>query len=488
MNDPRSRSASAQTRKAPWSDLLRGGRALYTLLVILGVTLHALQILVMAIIMPTVVADIGGAAYYTWPAMLYTIGAIVGAASVGPLWATLGARRGYGVSAIAFLAGTVGCAVAPDMAWLIAARGVQGLAGGLVVGGGMAMVSGLFDAALRTRILALFQGMWMVAQLLGPVVGGVFAEIGWWRGSFWSMVPIIVGFGAIAWFKLPDRLENASGRQSSAGFPVMRLAMLTGGVFCIAAAGPVENTALRLGLVAAAIGLIWLTFRRDRAAANRLYPSHAMSVTSPVGLALWILFLVGMVQTSVSLFLPLLLQVVHGVTPLFVSFVSIVVSAGWTVGTFTVSGWSGAKERFALWGGPLFMLAGLAGLTVTAQMPLLAVLTCAAFVLGFGVGTHNVHLLARTMAAADKGEESITASALPSIRSLGTATGAALAGMLSSIAGLGAATEPDAVGAAVTFVYTAALLPLALAALFMFRLVRMGIRRAAAVAGTEPRG
>jgi hypothetical protein len=208
-----------------------------------------------------------------------------------------------------------------------------------------------------------------------------------------------------------------------------------------------------------------------------------MSVTSPVGLALWILFLVGMVQTSVTLFLPLLLQVAHGVTPLLVSLISMVVSAGWTAGTFAVAGWSGAKERFALWGGPLFMLAGLAGLTVTAEMPLLAVLMLAAFVMGFGVGTHNVHLLARTMAAAGKGEERITASAMPSIRSIGTATGAALAGMLSGIAGLGDATDPEAVGAAITFVYACGLLPLAFAALFMFRLVRIGIRRETAGPG-----
>jgi MFS family permease len=266
MTDAATSSAEAEPRKAPWGDLLRGGRALYTMLVILGVTLHALQILVTAIIMPTVVADIGGAAYYTWPAMLYTIGAIVGAASVGPLWAALGARRGYALSAIAFLAGTVGSAIAPDMAWLIAARGAQGLAGGLIVGGGMAMVSGLFSEALRTRILALYQGMWMVAQLLGPVVGGAFAEIGWWRGSFWSMVPIILGFAAIAWFKLPDRLDSEAAQKDVGRFPVMRLSMLTGGVFCIAAAGPAQNTGLRLALVAAAIGLIWLTFRRDRAA------------------------------------------------------------------------------------------------------------------------------------------------------------------------------------------------------------------------------
>ena len=60
-----------------------------------------------------------------------------------------------------------------------------------------------------------------------------------------------------------------------------------------------------------------------------------------------------MSQTAVTLFLPLLLQVVHGVSPLFINFVTIVISLGWSIGTFSVSGWSGARERIALWLGPL---------------------------------------------------------------------------------------------------------------------------------------
>ena len=467
-----SRPAAAEVEKADWIELFRGGRTLYTLLVMLGTALHALQILVIAIVMPTVVADIGGAAYYTWPAMLYVIGSIIGAASVGPVWSAFGARRGYVLSGTLFLLATIGSALAPDMGWLIAARGLQGYAGGLVTGGGMALISGLFDERLRTRILAMYQGVWMVAQLFGPAVGGAFAEIGWWRGSFWTMVPIILGFIAIAWLKLPDQLAGQKDKARPGGFPIFRLGLLTAGVFCVALAGPVESNALRAVLIAGAVGLVWLTFRLDRAADNRLYPARAFSLRSPVGLGLWIVLLIGLVQTTVPLFMPLLLQVVHGVTPLFVSFVSVVISLGWTVGTFAVSGWSGARERAALWVGPLLMMAGLGVITLTAQLPLLWLLTLAAFVLGLGVGTHNVHLLARTMAAAEPGEERITASAMPSLRSMGTAFGAALAGMLSTIAGLGNATQPDAVGGAITFVYAVNLVPLTIAALLMIRFVR----------------
>jgi hypothetical protein len=81
------------------------------------------------------------------------------------------------------------------------------------------------------------------------------------------------------------------------------------------------------------------------------------------------------------------------------------------------------------------------------------------------------------MAAAAKGEEGITSSAMPSFRSLGTAFGAAAAGVLSSMAGLGDATQAGNVGPAITVVYGAHLVPLAFAVVFMFRFV--ALRRAA---------
>ena len=465
----------AASPSAAWSNLFRDGRGLYTTLVILGVLLHALQILVIAIIMPTVVSDIGGAAYYTWAAMIYTVGSIAGAASLGPVWSGLGRRAGYAAGGIVFLAGTVGCAMAPDMATLIVARAVQGFGGGLIAGGCMALISSLFDESLRPRILAVYQGVWLVSQLCGPVIGGALAEVGWWRGSFWVMVPIVLGFVAFAWVRLPGQPAAERSHASAAGFPVVRLAMLSAGILAIAAGGPVRGIVPRVVLLAGGVGLLWLAFRLDRRSTNRLYPARAWSLGAPVGIALWITFLVGVVQTSISVFLPLHLQVVHGVSPVFVSFVTIVMSLGWTFGTFSVSGWAGARERTALLIGPPLMVLGTVGIAASAELHMLTVLTVSALVVGVGMGTHNVHLIARTMANADKGEERITASAMPSIRSLGTGCGAALAGVLSTMAGLGDAAEPAAVADAVTTVYAFQIIPALLTIWLMLRLVRIGV-------------
>ena len=188
-----------------------------------------------------------------------------------------------------------------------------------------------------------------------------------------------------------------------------------------------------------------------------------------------------MTQTSVTLFLPLLLQVVHQVSPVVINFLSIVISMGWTTGTFTVSGWSGKRERFALTSGPVIATTGLACLTAVALLPGLALMTLSAFVMGIGIGIYNVHLVARAMDSVGSDEYRSTASALSSVRSIGTAFGAAVAGVVANVAGLGEATEPGAVGNAITAVYMFCCIPFGLAALLMFRFVHIVFGRPQAV-------
>src|SRR3546814_15500823 len=62
---------------------------------------------------------------------------------------------------------------------------------------------------------------------------------------------------------------------------------------------------------------------------------------------------------------------------------------------------------------------------------------CLTAMVGFGVGCCNLHLTSATMRSALPGEESITASSIPSIRSLGIASGAAGVGLIANPAGLG---------------------------------------------------
>jgi MFS family permease len=464
-------SPAHSDNKAPFSELFRDGRAFSTILIVLSAAIQALQVLVIAIIMPTVVGDIGGTAYFTWPAMLYTMGGIVGSMCVGTVWNAIGARNGYAVSGVIFLVCTIGCAMAPSMAVLVIWRTIQGLAGGLIAGGSLAMIGDMFDARLRTRVLAVQQTTWTTSHLFGPLVGGMFAEMNWWRGSFWVMVPVIVVFLIITWIKVPARLPSDE-RAPSSPIPFLRLTVLSASVFCLALAGPVHDNFFRLALIGGAVGLLWWVLRLDDTAANRMFPTHVFAPGSVVGLAMWVLLLGGATQNSLTLFMPLLLQVVHHVNPLIINFLTIIISLGWTIGAIVASGWSGPREKFAFVAGPWLMVGSMIVIAIVAEMPLLPVLTVASFCVGFGTGMHNVHLVSRTLGNAPPGEERAIAGALPSIRQLGTAFGAAVAGILANLAGLDTVTDAEVVGRAVTFIYAFNVVPLTVAAFFMMRFVQ----------------
>ena len=55
---------------AGFTDLLRGGRAPITVTLALGIALHAMDVFLVATVMPSVVADIGGVRFYAWVSML----------------------------------------------------------------------------------------------------------------------------------------------------------------------------------------------------------------------------------------------------------------------------------------------------------------------------------------------------------------------------------------------------------------------------------
>jgi hypothetical protein len=63
---------------ASWSALFRGRRLVYTLLLTLSIGVHAIGIHMLATVLPSIVADLGGTAFYAWATLLYTIASIIG--------------------------------------------------------------------------------------------------------------------------------------------------------------------------------------------------------------------------------------------------------------------------------------------------------------------------------------------------------------------------------------------------------------------------
>ncbi len=441
-----------------WVALFRDGRATNTVLLNLGISLHALDIFIMTTVMPAVIADIGGLSFYTWTTMLYMVGSIVGAAGGAYLRARFGQRQGYIWGGAVLLVGTIGCAIAPDMASLLVARVIKGIGGGLVISQSMALVRALYGPEIRTHMLALITGTWSIAALLGPLLGGVFGEIGWWRGAFWATVPFALCFIWMAAWRVPAEAARAPGSR----LPWRRLAMLTGGVLAVGLTSQFDDPLVNGGLTLFGGLLVWLTVVRDHGSEHRLFPSHALSLMSPVGLAYWVYFLISVTHTGLLLFTPLFLQVLHDISPLYIGYLSLVFSIGWTAGSMLVAGWSDRAKRIASPGGMALAAVFIALFAAAIVDGNMIAITVAITVVGLGIGATNVLMTAFGMAVARKGEESVTASSMTIVRSLGVAFGAAISGLVANVAGLNAGIAPDTVARVALWVLSfTALMPVA---------------------------
>jgi MFS family permease len=201
----------------------------YTVLLILGVGVHAVAFICWPLL-PSVVADLGGGIHLGHHALYHRRhhGYGVRGADVGQAESASRLHSG-GAGELVSWAGALwhphrGAALA---------RTIQGFGSGLMVALAYSMVSEFYAATMRARVLSAISGIWGVAALLGPIVGGVFATSGWWRGAFWVAIPILILLGSLARQVLPDHaVEGVVGE-----FPAARLALLGLGVLGVAAVG-----------------------------------------------------------------------------------------------------------------------------------------------------------------------------------------------------------------------------------------------------------
>jgi MFS family permease len=429
--------------------LFQGGRVAHTLLLILSLSVSATNVWIVATVLPSVVADIGGAEFYAWPTALYTVASILGTASGRFIKATLGLRRGFMAGALVFLVGSVGCALAPHMLILLGTRTIQGGGAGVLSGLSYTIISALYPEDLRPRLLSAFAGVWGVAALLGPMVGGVFAELGWWRGAFWVTIPLILVVMGLMWRSLPGEAPEGQAPH----VPLLRLALLGMGVLCVAGSGQVAPLGMRLALIGSAGVWVVLAFRCDDRAAHRLFPSQPLALTTPVGTGFWIVFLFFVTSSQVNVFLPLVVQILHGVSPLGAGYFTVLRPLAWTASALCTAGLQDRRVRLATLLGPLVVLGGVVGQAAVVVDGPLFLLGGFGVLTGIGYGLCYAHLNNWTMAAARPGEEDRTASWIPMGAQLGTAFGAAIGGIVANAAGLAAGVSLSTVAAAATWVH-----------------------------------
>lgn len=98
-----------------------------------------------------------------------------------------------------FVVGSVGCAMAPDVGWLIAFRALQGLGGGAPMVVPRAIVRDRHTGVEATRLMSLLMLVFSVSPILAPLIGSLIIDAAGWRAIFWTVTVIgLLGFALTA--------------------------------------------------------------------------------------------------------------------------------------------------------------------------------------------------------------------------------------------------------------------------------------------------
>jgi len=421
---------TAPTRRLDWDDLLAEGRAARLALICLGVWLNAADSLVTSTIMPTVGRDLGGYALFSWATAAYMVGGILSAATAGMLSARTGLRNAMVAAGLITAAGCAVSALAPDMATLVAGRAVQGLGSGWIVGACYVAIGAIFPERHLVRTFALMSSIWGVATVLGPLVGGLFAEGGHWRGLFWAF-----GAQAMLFVLAALGLLETGGTSVGRRAPLRQVALVLGGVGLIACADLASGALLAALLCALSVAVFAASVRLPTRPGDGLFPRDAGHPGGVVGAGYLANFALMAAAMGFSVYGPALLQKLHGLSPLVAGYAVGFESVGWTAAALAVSGlplrWHGPIIRL----GALCVVGALAVMALVTRFGPVAAIVAAAGVLGAGLGLTFGFIGRRVIAAARNGERELTSAGINSVRLVGSAAGACLAGILANLAG-----------------------------------------------------
>ena len=152
----------------------RRGRLLLALL--LAEFAAAVQGIAYATVLPLASRDLDGGRLYGATLAAGSLVTVLVLAAGSGVTARFGARTTLLVATLLYVAGVALAATAPAMGWLLAGSVLRGLAGGLLAAFGLTAVGGLYEDALRPRVLSLFALIWLLPSLLGPPLNGAIAH------------------------------------------------------------------------------------------------------------------------------------------------------------------------------------------------------------------------------------------------------------------------------------------------------------------------
>lgn len=405
-------------------------RTTVTLGVMLGLFLGALEATVVGTAMPTVIASLGGLTLYSWVFSGYILTSTV----TVPLWGRLsdlyGRKRFILLGIAIFLIGSALSGAATSMAQLVLFRAVQGLGAGALLPLGMTIIGEIYPLEKRARMQGLFSGVWGLASIIGPLIGGFITDHLSWRWVFYINIPFGIASALLIGLALAEPRDHRKKVTVDYAGAITLTALAT--LLLLAVGQQSLGLAVKLGLFSACALLLALFLVLERGAPEPIVPLSLLrhrifSVSAANG------FFVGMAMFGSLSFIPLFVQGVIGTSA---------TEAGTALTPFMLCwvGFSIVGSRLifkigyrptALIGVGLLVLGFLGLATMSAETSRLVVMGYLA-IAGAGMGFSMVTLLIAVQTSVPRDQLGIATSGTVFFRSIGGAVGVAVMGAILS--------------------------------------------------------
>lgn len=198
--------------------------------IILGMFGIGIMQLVLATAMPVIVTEIGGDYLYSWVFSSYMLASLLTIPIFSKMADLYGRKKFYLLGMSIFAVGTLYGGLAPTMEHLIVARVLQGLGAGMMTPVSIALISDLFPAEKRGRMIGMFSFVQLLANLISPILGSVITkQLGWHWIFFFTLGMVLTALLLVA-------LDKTTSQQSSQPVSWLNLDVLGGlmfGLFCV---------------------------------------------------------------------------------------------------------------------------------------------------------------------------------------------------------------------------------------------------------------
>jgi EmrB/QacA subfamily drug resistance transporter len=436
--------------------------------VALAILLSALDQTIVVPAVPKMAAALHGSHHLAWIVSAYLLTGTAATPVFGKLSDIYGRRQLLQPAIILFVAASLGCALAQTMPQMLLLRAIQGIGGAGLITIAQTAIADVVPPRERGRYQIYMSGMWGIASIAGPILGGALTDFLSWRAIFWINLPL----GALAFFAAGRALRVLPPRAPGKvkidflGALLLMAAITAWLVFCSSGGRDFPWISVAAAVcVGAGTVFTALTILQESRAAAPMLPLHIFA--NPVVLGgLLLSFTNSLCTFGATFLLPLYFQ--------YLRHTSAAISGLYTTPfllSFVVMSYAGGHIARRIGRTKPTMLAALAaclvGLLLLASMGRATPIPlCILYmvILGGGIGLVQPNITVAIQNAAAKQDVGIATGCMLLFRAIGGAAGATIAGTTLLAAGFSTAFFSCALAALIAVIIAALMRDLSLRA------------------------